>query len=58
MLIGEPGPSNHGYVIAQDVDTVIIDDSWDYEAKVFEALSPIVYRSNSLVYIDSITEIN
>lgn len=58
MLIGEPGPSNHGYVIAQDVDTVIIDDSWDYEAKVFEALSPIVYRSNSLVYIDSITEID
>jgi len=58
MLVGEPGPSNHGYVIAQDVDTVIIDDSWDYEAKVFEALSPVTYRANSLAYITSITEIN
>lgn len=50
--------SNHGYVIAQDVDTVIIDDAWDYEAKVFEALSPVTYRSNSLAYITSITEID
>ena len=57
-LAGEPGPSNHGYVIAQDVDTVVIDDSWDYEAKVFEALAPIVYRGNSLASITSIDEID
>ena len=58
MLAGEPGADNHGMIMAQDVDTVIIDDSWDYRAKVFEALVPEAYRGNSLAAIDSITEID
>lgn len=58
LLVGEPGPLNHGIILAQDMDTVILDDRWDYYGRVYEAVVSEVFRDNSCAYIDSITEID
>lgn len=58
MLVGEPGPDNHGMIMAQDIETIILDDSFDMLGKVFEAAVAETYRGNSLAAITSIDSID
>lgn len=58
LLAGEPGSDNHGMIMAQDIETIIIDDSFDLLGKVFEAAVAESYRGNSLAYVTSIDSID
>lgn len=59
---GEYSPSsgtmNHGIIMASDVETVLLDDSWDVYGKVYEALAPIIFRSNSIAFVDAISGVD